>query len=162
MMQRVRLLLHGVVLLLRLVLIAAVLALADIDRVERDVMVCAHVRVADRVELELVRALRERELELDRERLRDSDALDREQLPRRGLADDEPPVRELLLRVERRDDRLVRLLVLLVRVPAERDLERDRLAGLVVALDKLVCDVKRRVRVDKGGDVPPGAKLVLM
>jgi hypothetical protein len=70
-----------------------------------------------------VRALRERELELDRERLRDGDALDREQLPRRGLADNEPPVRELLLRVERRDDRLVRLLVLLVRVPAERDLE---------------------------------------
>ena len=148
------LLLHCVVALLLLTI--TLLTLCDVDGVEVDVVIRTHVRVADDIELKRMLTLWQRELQPHPKVPVDGDLLDREQLPRLRLSDDDPPVRKLLERVERRDDDLVVALRLLVRVPAERDPDRDRRARGVVALRELEVDIESRVCIDERRDIAPG------
>lgn len=120
-------------------------------------MIRSYIRVANHVELQLVCALRQRELELDGKRLFvDRDAFDGVQLASRGVADDHPPRCHLLRREERRDNGLLAVaFAFIVRVSRESNLEVDRRASSVVAFDELMSDVERRIRVHECRDVAP-------
>lgn len=100
-------------------------------------------------------ALRQCKLELNCETLFDRDTLDRKQLPRARLPDNEPPVRHLARWVERCDDTLV-IFVLVVYVSGKSNLEDDRRTSRVVTLDKLGLDLQRWVGVDEGRNITPG------
>jgi hypothetical protein len=142
-----------------IIIAIAILTLRNIDRIKPNIMIGAEVRITYDVELKRVCAFRQRELELDQQAFVHRDALDDEELPRGGLADDQPPIRHLFRRVEGRDDELVVHHVLFVRIAGQRHLQDDRTAGGVLALDKVVRDFQCRVRVDKGGDISPGIEV---
>lgn len=99
------------VLVARLVLVT-ILSFRHINRVQVDIVVSAHVRNADDIELEIVTALRQSELKLDAKVLLDRNLLDRQQLPRTRLTNHEPPVCHLTPRKEGSDHALVILVVL--------------------------------------------------
>ena len=152
--ESAHLLFHGIVAAIVIVTVA-ILALRNINGVERDVVIGADVRVADDVQLERVRALRQRELELDVEAPSDGHALDGVQLSCAGFADHDPPVGKLLPREVRRDDGGIASLVVVICILAECNLQHNRAARCVLSLDELVCDIKCRVGVDERGYVAP-------
>ena len=106
-----------------------------------------------------MRALGEREFELHRQVLRHGDPLDRVQRLRARLADHQPPIRHLLDREVRRDDILVVVSRVLIRVVLrERDRDVDRRPCGVVALGEFVIDVESGVGIDESRNVPPRIK----
>lgn len=106
------------------------------------------------VKLHLVIAGRQRDVKLDLELALDRHFFDALERPAGG--EDEPEVGELLARVERRDDRLVGLVLVLVGLAVKRDADRDRRRRVVRSLVDRVRDLNRGIGVDKLGDVAPG------
>jgi len=121
--------------LLVAVIFIAILALGHLDRVKRDIMIGAHVRIADHIELQIMGAFGKHKLCLDGDGFGHGNLLDEQELARCGIPDDHPPISQLLAGVERSNDVLVVIIVIFIDVAREVDLENDRYVGLVVALD---------------------------
>jgi len=147
--------------LLVTIVLVTILALSHLNRVKRNIMISAHIGVANHIELQIMSALGEQELCLDGDGLGHGNLLDEQELTRCGVPNDHPPVGQLLARVEGSDNILVVVIIVFIDVTRKVDLENDRHVGLVVALDQVVGDVERGISVDEGCNVAPNDRLVL-
>lgn len=129
-------------------------------------MVGAHIRIAYHVQLQPMRPLWQREVQLHGKRLSDSDLFDRVELLGGRLPDDEPPIGHFGVGVERGDNSLLvrggGVIVIIVGVAGECDFENDGRARGVVSLDKIVRHVQGWVRVDECCNIPPEDRLLTM